>query len=563
MNSVPLIPLARLLCVAWGALVLGKVQTPLAAPPAATPVADVGSIRAQAEAGDARAQTELGLRYIDGSGVAKDYAQAIEWLRKAALQGDAQGQLELGVMYVNGEGIREDLREGYAWYVLSSQQGNPTAKEYLQDLDRSLTPSQRDQARARAGELAKSIEAAKPVKPRHGQHRQPSGTEAAPVAASPAASSATKPVAGAATRPAGAKPPQSFTEGKDYTVWQRVRIKDQNGFGQPVEAYSILLPKGWRTEGQVSWVINATCPADAIQNRVTAVSEDGAFRLDIFPLRNWQWFDDPMMLQNAQNNARSGFAGCALVRPYDAGQYMEQVLVPVDLPGARLISHRPNQEMEAMMLEQAQRNNAAYRASGVNLETRPSAHVGRLQWSDGRIGIALCAVEQTVAFMPNLLNGGNYASYQCRTTVKTVLAAPAGREEEAEKILGTIVASTRINPDWLSAVQGVYRNIAKVEMQETAKRAAMWRQTQSEISDIQRRTWENSQASQDRISEGWSQVLRGVETWKEPGGGSIELSSGYNEAWSKGDGTYILSNEPLFDPSVAFQEDWKRLQKPQ
>jgi hypothetical protein len=35
----------------------------------------------------------------------------------------------------------------------------------------------------------------------------------------------------------------------------------------------------------------------------------------------------------------------------------------------------------------------------------------------------------------------------------------------------------------------------------------------------------------------------------------------YNEAWSRGDGTYILSNDALFDPNVAFQENWKRLQK--
>ena len=131
------------------------------------------------------------------------------------------------------------------------------------------------------------------------------------------------------------------------------------GLGGAFEAHSILLPKGWRTEGQVAWVINTTCPADAAQNRVTASSPDGAFELEVFPQRSWQWYDDPMLLQNAMNNA-------------------------------------------------------VYQASGVNLESRPSAHIGRLQWMDGRIGIVLCAVEQTMAYMPNLMTGGNYASYQCR-----------------------------------------------------------------------------------------------------------------------------------------------------
>jgi hypothetical protein len=100
-----------------------------------------------------------------------------------------------------------------------------------------------------------------------------------------------------------------------------------------------------------------------------------------------------------------------------------------------------------------------------------------------------------------------------------------------------------------------------VEQQETAKRAAIWRETQKEIGESQRRTWEDSQASRDRISESWGQALRGVDSWSEPGGGKIELSAGYNEAWSKGDGTYILSNDPLFDPNVALQENWKRMEK--
>jgi hypothetical protein len=350
-------------------------------------------------------------------------------------------------------------------------------------------------------------------------------------------------------------------EGEHYTVWQRVRLKDQNGFHEPVEAYSILLPKGWKVEGGVQWVINASCPMDAVQNRVTATSPDGTFRLEAYPQHTWQWFDDPMLLQAARASEQFGSPGCPVAHPHDAGQYLQQVFLPNDLSGARLVSHEPSQEMIGLMREQAQKNNALFRASGVNIESRPSAQIGRVRLPDGRIGVVLCAVDQTVASMPNMLSGGTYASYTCRATVKTALTAPAGREQEAERILATIVGSTRINATWQAAVEQVFNNIAAVGLRENAKRAAIWRETQNEIADIQRGVWENSQASRDRISEGWSQALRGVETWKEPGGESIELTTGYNQAWSKGDGTYILSNNSLFDPNVAFQEDWKPLQK--
>lgn len=42
---------------------------------------------------------------------------------------------------------------------------------------------------------------------------------------------------------------------------------------------------------------------------------------------------------------------------------------------------------------------------------------------------------------------------------------------------------------------------------------------------------------------------------------SIELSAGYNEAWSRTDGTYLLSNDRLFDPRTALGEDRRPLEK--
>ena len=45
--------------------------------------------------------------------------------------------------------------------------------------------------------------------------------------------------------------------------------------------------------------------------------------------------------------------------------------------------------------------------------------------------------------------------------------------------------------------------------------------------------------------------------------GKVELSSGYRRAWSRGDGTYRLSNTPGFDPGRVFQDrDWTEMKKP-
>jgi hypothetical protein len=163
--------------------------------------------------------------------------------------------------------------------------------------------------------------------------------------------------------------------------------------------------------------------------------------------------------------------------------------------------------------------------------------------------------------MQNFMTGGMSGSYQCQSNFRLVMRYPPGRAEEAERILGTAISSARVNPAWQQAVQQVFANVGRVQQQEEAKRAAIWRQANAEISASQQRSWEARQESQDRISTAWGQAIRGVDEWKDAGGNNIELSAGYNEAWSRPDGSYILSNDPLFDPSVVLQEDWKRMEK--
>ena len=57
--------------------------------------------RKSAEQGNATAHYNLGLCYDKGSGVTKDYSEAVKWYKKAAEQGDVDAQRELNQL--NGE----------------------------------------------------------------------------------------------------------------------------------------------------------------------------------------------------------------------------------------------------------------------------------------------------------------------------------------------------------------------------------------------------------------------------------------------------------------------------
>jgi TPR repeat protein len=78
--------------------------------------------RPLAEHGDAFAQFNLGLFYLKGYGVLKDYTEAVKWFLKSAEQGNANAQHTLGGMYYGGYGVEQDYAGDIKWYRKSAEQ---------------------------------------------------------------------------------------------------------------------------------------------------------------------------------------------------------------------------------------------------------------------------------------------------------------------------------------------------------------------------------------------------------------------------------------------------------
>jgi TPR repeat protein len=93
--------------------------------------------RKAAEGGNPDAQVELGQRYEDGEGVKQNYTLAAEWYRKAAehvpnLGGAFQGRNRLGLLYLQGLGVPRDYVQAYFWFSLDGEEGNAAdAREHL------------------------------------------------------------------------------------------------------------------------------------------------------------------------------------------------------------------------------------------------------------------------------------------------------------------------------------------------------------------------------------------------------------------------------------------------
>jgi hypothetical protein len=379
----------------------------------------------------------------------------------------------------------------------------------------------------------------------------------------------------------------NFTEGKDYVVLERVRFMDNTGFEQPAEAFSILLPKGWTHEGGVVWKGLNECRGEMISGKWSVSSPDGAISYTVLPNHSWASASDPMMMQSMQMQAQQG--GCEVGGSMDAASYLREVMGPRLLQGARITDVKVNTEVQQEMELNAAKTKSAFEQWGGQARLLPSAVVARLSWNDGTEGIALCSVLNVETTMQNAYTGEMQWLTNSNASERSILRFPAARRDEAERVLATIKSSYRTNPQWKQAVEGYFaqlrNNADRMHHQRMAaidaQTAANTRAHNQRMADIQAqgsantarhnermgamdqqmRSWEQQQSSQDRQHTQFVKAIREVETYNDGSNGRVELSSGYDHAWSRGDGSYILSNSPNFDPSSVFQDQqWKPMQ---
>lgn len=89
------------------------------------------ALREAAAQGDARALFEIGNRYMEGRGVAADFAKAAKWYEYAAGQGFAPAQYRIGNFNEKGLGMPRDLAKAKDWYQRAALKGNASAMHNL------------------------------------------------------------------------------------------------------------------------------------------------------------------------------------------------------------------------------------------------------------------------------------------------------------------------------------------------------------------------------------------------------------------------------------------------
>jgi hypothetical protein len=355
-----------------------------------------------------------------------------------------------------------------------------------------------------------------------------------------------------------------------YHRMKMVRVMDPEGWGQPVEAFRLLIPSDWKTEGGVRWVADLGCPPNIIQLRFRATAPDGVTGIEFLPNYTWTSSDDPMMQQILQQQAQSRM-GCLVGPAVGATDFLRQQLVPRWRPDARVMSSEALPAATKDLQKSFAAINQQYAASG--LQSMSTGDVGRVRlgYKIGQREVEEWISASVVANVSTGMNSaammqGNYnaTSRNYQLTGQDILAmrAPKGQLDANGALFSLIFKSVQLNPQYIAAVTQFYTNIGRINAQANAERSRIWREAQAYIDKTRRETYEHQQRTQDRISEQFGQMIRGVENYIDPRTSErVELSAGYEYAWSNGRGEYILTESGHFDPRVVFKEDWTLMKK--
>jgi len=318
---------------------------------------------------------------------------------------------------------------------------------------------------------------------------------------------------------------------------QRARIVDPNGFGQPMTAYTMLVPAGWSTSGGVVWQVNQQgCGKAGTHVAWRAVSPDGVSAIEIMPEESW-----------GGNNLGMGQIGpCPNVTISTVQEYLRW-LVERSRPGARILDYRDRSD--------AIKHLAAYNSvsPSVGGEIRNWVQAGEvlLAYSfNGRdvremIGITvLFSLSRMQGVVPGEIR--EFLTISAQAAIAT--RAPHGQLDF--NLAEALRLSIKSNPEWSALMNEHNRKMSGISAKGATDRHNIRMETAREIEAMRNQGVADRQASLDRSHGDFVNVIRGVENFIDTTSNErIELPNNYQHAWRLKDDTFILTDDPNFDPN--------------
>jgi hypothetical protein len=321
-----------------------------------------------------------------------------------------------------------------------------------------------------------------------------------------------------------------------------------------MEAFRILIPKGWKAEGDVQWSGN---PALPVQSRFRFYNPHGLEELNFFPTRAYFWTNNRLFLTT--NPPGSLRFGTLVARPVTLHDSFTRTIIPGagrNMNGMTIVKEQGVPELAGLA--------RGIPAQGVNA----SAEAGKMRIVYGESGRQVeeefyLAISQFVTNLPGSMGSGGYFINYWYMDYAFSFRDEKGQLDSHSKIFQTMIYSMQPNQRWIAKVVNVKEMLAQSYIQgikAIGQMGQMIAQAGSQMRQDQQRAWEQRQQANDKVVQNFSDHIRGVERYNDPRAGKeVELPSGYGNAWANDLGEYIVSESPSYNPNNESGQHWQQL----
>lgn len=323
-----------------------------------------------------------------------------------------------------------------------------------------------------------------------------------------------------------------------------------------LEAFRLLVPRGWRAEGAISWSPDPALPA---RSRFRFTDPATGAELGLHPTHAFFWTNNKLYLTTHPPGAVR--FGTLVRQPVDLRTALTRIVIPSIRRGAEgleIVREQPVPELAELAKGPP--------AQGV----RASADAGRVRIRYREQGRAMeeelfAVVSHFVMDQPaSALAGPHFIDYWFIDYVFSFRARQGGLDAR-KRTFETMIHSLKANPRWVAKVVNVKELLVERHIkgiQQAGRMGDAIARAGSEMREGQLRDWERRQAAQDRLARNFSDNIRGVDRFYDPHAGKeVELPSGYGMAWANDLGEYIVTSDPNLNPNVGSNLHWEPMKE--
>ena len=320
-----------------------------------------------------------------------------------------------------------------------------------------------------------------------------------------------------------------------------------------LELFRMLIPSGWQFQGGCRWLLDNPGMPAAVAFQVW--NPQGAEAFEVLPNMNFTWNNN--RLATSMFPPGSKYFGAEVRQPVGIQDAFRSYILPryrSRFEHLQVINFTPLPDLPRLVRSEAPATPGA------------SAEGGKLRicygWQGKQYEEEIYAVVEVLRVPIQGMFGPTELILWFIDFLFSFRAA-AGRLEATAGLFTVMIQSFKLNPQWSAAVKAIAQQLTQRQIQQIhhiGQLGQIYAQTGAEMRQQNLNDWYSRQATYDRLAVDRSRAIRDVDGFFDPNRQEVvELPSGYGHAWVSGNGEYILTEDPTFNPNVETNQNWTEM----